>query len=75
LIKCYGEKIINNIIKRINKSKIYIIIFDETTDLLYYYTLILQYFHYGIICEDFLQFIDLRKEVLYETDVSNNPNC
>lgn len=65
----------NIIIQRVKKSKIYSIMFDETTDISHesQLTLILRYnIHNGVIREDFFQFIDLRKEVAYENDEEDN---
>lgn len=48
--------------------------FDEINDISHEWqlTLILRYIHNGIVCEDFFQFIDLKKELMYENDGENN---
>lgn len=64
IIRCCGDEIVSNIIVKIQEAKYFSIIFDETTDISHQsqLTFLIRYVHDNIVREDFLQFLDLRKE-------------
>lgn len=63
LISCCGAEISAIIIKRVQDSILYSIMFDETTDVAHesQLALVLRYVHDGMLREDFLQFVSLRQ--------------
>nr|CAI5849000.1 unnamed protein product [Callosobruchus analis] len=63
-ISIIGDEILSTILKRINQSEIYSIIFDETTDTgnISQMSLIVRSVCNNIVYEDFLGFIDCHKE-------------
>lgn len=60
---CCGTEIMGKIIKRVQDSIMYSIMFDETTDVTHEskLALVLRYVHDGKLCEDFLLFVSLRQ--------------
>lgn len=64
LINACGEEILSIILKRVQKSGVYSIMFDETTNVSHQsqLTLILRYVHEGNIREDFIQFMNPRDD-------------
>ncbi|KAG8180978.1 hypothetical protein JTE90_024726 [Oedothorax gibbosus] len=65
IIKCCGEEIVDNILKQVNTSKYFSVIFDETTDVSHISQLSLNVRYLDIkssvVKEDFIGFIDLHK--------------
>lgn len=66
LISCCGEELLSIIISRIKKAQFYSAMFDETTDISHIsqLTLVFRYLHENKIREDFVQYIDLFKEIM-----------
>lgn len=60
IINCCGDEITSIIIKRVQQSGYYSILFDETTDISHIEQLSfsVRYIHNGAIHEDFLKFVD-----------------
>lgn len=65
LITCCGEEVLDVIVKRIQASPFFSVIFDETTDKAHIsqMTLVLRYSHTGTVREDFVGFVNVNKEI------------
>jgi len=73
LITCCGEEILSIILKRVEDSRYFSILFDETTDVSHTSQLSLtaRYVHDGAVREDFLQFLDPHQEAFGKTNNDN----
>lgn len=63
LIESIGDEILSTILQRVRKSKLYSIMFDETTDVAHIsqLSLIIRYIDEGCVREDFIKFTDAYK--------------
>lgn len=76
LISCCAEHITNKLIERVTKSKWFSIIFDETTDISHQspLTFAQRYAYAGEIQEDFVGFLNPRKEKISEVQDLDQSN-
>ncbi|CAN7947355.1 unnamed protein product, partial [Ixodes hexagonus] len=73
LISCCGAEITSIIIERVRNAVLYSVMFDETTDVAHesQLALVLRYVCDGMLREDFVQFLSLRKSSTEQVHASN----
>lgn len=75
LIECIGEEILSTILSKVDKSKFYSVIFDETTDVSHVsqLSIVLRYVTDRGVKEDFIQFADAYKAIQEKSDNQGEP--
>ena len=73
LIECCREEIVSKIIGNVKKAKFFSVLFDETTDISHtsQMSIVLRYVVDNVIREDFIGFLDCRKENVSAVDGEN----
>ncbi|KAH9360224.1 hypothetical protein HPB48_001611 [Haemaphysalis longicornis] len=74
LISCCGTEISSIITERAKTAVLYSIMFDDTTDIAHesQLALVLRYVHNGVLREDFLEFISLRRSSAEHSETMNH---